>query len=329
MYNRTITERGVEDKCFDFGHVEQVLTTIRKIFDVYYDDFIKSEAGKAVTTDDIQKIADKFGVKNVKISSQLNYKEKFINIIKESIDTFEQDREKYLAIFDEKALEEYEDDPHYFKSTVLKNECPIIHSTIYNTAAKELDKYRIKFRISDPNDLLRVVSNLQEFAEKYYHNVYDEESYDTMDNYKDLGYGILDTEDYSVFGVIGGGIKTHMLYKVYPAVFPNRSRNAIWALWYLTEKKTFGCEEDSEFLMLDIENSITQQNYFYPYELFAFYAHQIFQMLKEKADSVNVYLDPNYRYVIVDAFLGFVVQRHDEEISFLRKQIREGGVGDA
>lgn len=322
-------ERNIEVKCYDLEHVEQVLESIQNNFSKYYDEFIKSEAGNAVTADDVKKIAGNLGIKNVKISDKINQKEKFINIIKDSIGSFERDREKYLAIFDEESLEEYEDDPQYFKSTVLKNECPIIHSTIHNKRAKELDKYRYEFNVSDPNELLRVVSNLHNFAEEYYQEIYDQESYDQINNYKDLRYGILDTDDYTVYGVIGGGIKTHMLYKLYPAVFPNRSRDAIWALWYLTDKNTFGCKQDSEFLMIDINKFITQQNYFYPYELFAYYAHQIFQMLKEKADSIDVYLDPEYRYVFVDSFLGYVAQKHDEEISFLKQQIRDGGVGYA
>lgn len=229
---------------------------------------------------------------------------------------FEKDRDKYVAIFDEEALEEYEDDPQYFKSTVLKNECPIIHSTIHNKRAKELDKYRYEFNISDSNELLTVVYNLYNFAEEYYNNFYDEDIYDDIDNYKDLQISDLDTEDYTVYGVIGGGIKSHMLYKVYPSVFPNRSRDAIWALWYLSDKKTFECKQDSEFLMIDVEKSVTQQNYFYPYELFTFYAHQIFQMLKQEAHENNVYLDSENRYIIVDAFLTFIAEQHDEEISF-------------
>lgn len=74
---------------------------------------------------------------------------------------------------------------------------------------------------------------------------------------------------------------------------------------------------------------ITIHNYFYPYELFAYYAHQIFQMLKEKADLNDVYLDPEYRYVFVDSFLGYVAQKHDEEISVLKQRIRDGGFGYA
>lgn len=322
-------ERSVESICYEQKHIDKVLDAIKAKFPDYFNDFIMLEAGYAVSEKDIQKIATKLGVQNVKAKKNTDIAKKFKNIIVESLDDFEKDREKYVAIFDEEALEEYEDDPQYFKSTVLKNECPIIHSTIHNKRAKELDKYRYEFNISDSNELLTVVSNLYNFAEEYYNNFYDEDTYDDIDNYKDLQISDLDTEDYTVYGVIGGGIKSHMLYKVYPSVFPNRSRDAIWALWYLSDKKTFECKQDSEFLMIDVEKSVTQQNYFYPYELFTFYGHQIFQMLKQEADENNVYLDPENRYIIVDAFLTFIAEQHDEEISFLKQQIKDGGFGFA
>lgn len=86
---------------------------------------------------------------------------------------------------------------------------------------------------------------------------------------------------------------------------------------------------DSEFLMIDVGKSITQQNYFYPYELFAFYAFEIYKMLRDKATELNTYIDPEYRYVIVDEFLSFVADKHDSEISFLKAQIRDGGLGFA
>lgn len=98
-------------------------------------------------------------------------------------------------------------------------------------------------------------------------------------------------------------------------------------MWYLTNKSKFECKQDSEFLMIDIEKSITQQNYFYPYELFSFYAFQIYLLLKQKAIENEVYTNPEYRYVIVDAFLSFVASQHDDEISLLKSNIKDGGYG--
>lgn len=322
-------ERSVEEVCYKINHIDKVIESINNTFKKYFDKFIMLEAGRIASEEEIKRLAERFGVENVKEKKKIDISQKFKNLLAESIEDFEKDRKKYEAIFDEESLEEYEDDPQYFKSTVLKNECPIIHSTLHNKRAKELDKYRYEFSIAKSQELLSVVSNLYNFADQYINNYYDENLYDNIVKYEDLRISLLDTDDYTVYGVIGGGIKSHMLYKVYPATFPNRSRDAIWAFWYLTDKKKFDCKQDSEFLMIDIDKSITQQNYFYPYELFVFYAHHIFKLINQEARENGVYIDLNYRYVIVDAFLSFVANEHKEEIDFLRQQIREGVYGNA
>ena len=44
---------------------------------------------------------------------------------------------------------------------------------------------------------------------------------------------------------------------------------------------------------------------------------------------MDVFIDPDYRYVIVDAFLEYVADMHDEEITLLKQQIKDGGMGFA
>ena len=98
-----------------------------------------------------------------------------------------------------------------------------------------------------------------------------------------------DDETYTAYGVIGGGIRSHFLYSLYPHAFPNRSQNAVWSLYFLSGKQDFGLADASEFVMIDIksENMKTQQNYFYPYDLFAFYA------LKNLANAQGSLVQPN------------------------------------
>lgn len=272
MYTTTDSSLGVEAKCYEEAHIKEVLETIRYSFDIVFDRFVETEAGTILSALDISSLQNKFGSEGRK--KQLGKKEKtehYKRIIIESVDSFLKDQDKYVDIMDLDSLDEYQDDPRTFKSKVLKNECPIIRKTLNNRIAKELDKYRKSFNIADADRLLEVITNLSTFANDY-SDKYDPETYEKMSSYKDLGLDVLDTEDYTVFGVIGGGIKSHMIYKLYPGLFPNRSRSAIWALWYLSDKKTFECRSDSEFLMIDPHKSITQQNYFYPYALFSYYA---------------------------------------------------------
>ena len=75
--------------------------------------------------------------------------------------------------------------------------------------------------------------------------------------------------------------------------------------------------------MTDLKKDIVQQNYFYPYELFAFYAQQIYLMLKIKAETTDVRLEEKYRYVYVDAFLSSVAQKHIYEISEFTRRVND------
>jgi len=314
MYSRQ-GERNVEPVCYEQGHVDKVLDIIKNTFSKYFDDFISYEGITGISENDFQKIANSLGVESKKKRKTTDKKQSYKNIIIQGLDSFEKDRQKYLDILDEETLDEYKDDPPSFKSKTLRYECPIIHSTLQNKRAKALDKYRYEFNVANANELLSVVTNLNNFAVNYVNNVYDPNEYDNITGYVDLLFSELDSQSCTVYGVIGGGIKSHMLYKLYPSVFPNRSRAAVWALWYLSDKKVIDCHMDSEFLMIDEKESTTQQNYFYPYQLFAFYAHQIFQMLKIEAEKHDVYLDTEYRYVIVDSFLSFVADIHEPEIN--------------
>lgn len=317
----------IEEVCFDYRHIAKVVAAIKKNFDKYFNLFIESENNMVLGKDGITKLQNKFGVASVKTNAKSNKAKVLKSIIMAAIKEFNKNREKYEAIIDLEVLEEYEDNPNSFKDRVLAHECPIINSTLMNKQAKELDKYRINYKLASPNDLLKVVKNLTEFSNEYYESFSEYDDYDDISNIDELGLLDLDDEDYTLYGVIGGGIKSHLLYKIHPSLFPNRSRNAIWALWYLTNKDTFGCMMDSEFLMIDIKKSTTQQNYFYPYGLFAYYALVIYLLIKDKAKEMKVDFDEDYRYVLVDAFLEFIAEHHDDEIKFLKQQIRDGGMG--
>lgn len=322
--------RDIEPVCYEHEHIEKVMKKIREKFEEYFPRFLETQAGKGLCAADFEHLQKKFGVDGNKIknTSSKILSDNFKLIIKEAIDDFESDREDYQKIFRADWLEEMNEDADTFKSKTLRCECPIIRKTLNNRKAKELDKYRGAFSSADPDWLWEVVSNLCEFGDEYQKN-YDPETYEDVDSYEELGMKLLDTDEYTAYGVIGGGIKTHMLYKVHPGLFSNRSRSALWALWFLSDKIKDDCRMESEFIMIDPAKNFVQQNYFYPYELFSYYAFEIYKMLRDKAAEYDIYIDPDYRYVIVDEFLGYVAMEHEEAISILKSQIRDGGMGYA
>jgi hypothetical protein len=72
--------------------------------------------------------------------------------------------------------------------------------------------------------------------------------------------------------------------------------------------------------MINAREGTTQQNYFYPYALFSFYAIRIYQQLKELYAKHRVSLPIEYRFVPVDSFLSFVARTHQSEIDDLKKK---------
>lgn len=311
-------EHMVEDRCFQVAHMQKVLDVIKRNFQGFFDKFLESQQSH-ISPDRIGKLSNTFMVDSKETHSVFDRSRACRELFEEAISDFLKDRETYVNLFDQELLEEYEDDPQQFKSRALKINTPIIRKTLQNVYAEQLDKYRAAFARANAVDLLTIVSRLSKFSENYVKNKYNAKTFEDIVYYKDFDLTILDTEQYTVHGVVGGGIKSTMMYKNYPEVFSSRSRLAVWALWYLVGKEKFGCEMDSEFLMLDLKKNSTQQNYFYPYELFQFYALQIYLLIKNAAKLLGVDVNSEYRFVYVDVFLSFIALEHIQEINFLSK----------
>ena len=71
--------------------------------------------------------------------------------------------------------------------------------------------------------------------------------------------------------------------------------------------------------MINANEGTTQQNYFYPYGIFSFYAIKIFNILKELYAKHGISLPIEYRFVAVNSFLSFVSRSHQTEIDVLKQ----------
>lgn len=321
-------------------HIELVLNEIKSNFVPYFEEFLATEAGSTLSTKEFLKALATIGVEAPQSKTQLSKQrasKAFKNIIKKGIEEFEKDQGFYIDLFDFGILEEHLEDTDNFKNVILRNKCPVIHNTI-KSDSKKLRKFQVDFTKSNANGLYKVIYNLSSFADQYAKKFRNDEKYEKISSWEkmklvDLEYGDLESlqeigydvlseideyeEDYRYPTVIGPGISSHFLYKNYPNLFPSRSQKSIWAMWFLTAKKSFDCQEDSEFLM--IKSTTAENNYLYPYYLYAWYAFNIYKMLKERAEQLNVYIDPDYRYVIVNVFMEFIAKLHEDEIDTLTR----------
>jgi hypothetical protein len=71
--------------------------------------------------------------------------------------------------------------------------------------------------------------------------------------------------------------------------------------------------------MINKEHSTTQQNFYYPYGIFSFYAIQIFLELKKHFAKHGAAISVDYRFVIVESFLSFVGHCHQEKTNLLKR----------
>ena len=316
-------------------HVFSVQKEISANFDKYFNEFVETGNDTIASAERFQQCETLMGVTVKHKSSapkQLDWATKFKEILSDAINHFENDqndsRDKYIALLDEENLAEAQDDLAAFKNKTLRTECPIIRKTLYSSA-KKLDKYRQDFGLANPVQLYEVIVFLSNFTRKYQILFKDPDDYDKIDCYDSLALHELRGMGYP--GVIGYGISSHIMFKLNPRLFSNRSSNAIWALWYLTAKKEFGCQKGSgsEFLITEKKSNTADHNYYYPSDLYTWYALCIYRNICMKADNHGVRIDPEYRYVIVDVFLNYIVKKHCSDNSVLKSQYANGGLGYA
>lgn len=309
----------IEELCYEQEHIDKVWEEIKQSISIYFQKYIDTEGGHSIDESEVEKLAEKFGSSTKPKSKNKDPKKILERLLKEAVADFEKERQVYQDILNLEALDEYKHDVNSFKNTVLKNQIPIIRKTLQNKQAKELDKFRVAFNNAQPGHLFEVTSNIIKLANEWKNEWYDGKEFEQISTCDDLNYFDLDDENYTAFGVIGGGIKSTFIFKLFPEMFPSRSREAVWALYYLSNKKRLGCKEDSQFLMINADEGTTQQNYFYPYGLFAFYTLRVFNKLKELFALQGISLPIEYRFAVVDDFLSFVSRSHQDEINLLKQ----------
>jgi hypothetical protein len=274
------------DSEFDEGnyepkHIDQILAEIGKNFPAYWESFAKTALSK----------------------------------FDEAIEGWDADNPAYAEFLDLGFLNEYEDDPNAFKGA-LRSKCPIIRKSL-NSPTAEMKKYKIAFNGAKGRDLLAATHKISLFGVEHMKR-FDDAGHVKARSVDDLSLADLEEEEYGVYGAIGGGIRSQFLYALYPNAFPYRSRPAIWALYFLSGKGDFGSKDGSEFLMIDVEHTSTQQNYFYPYHLFSFYALKVYGLIAAACAKSRVPLRDDRRYVYVDAFLNHVAAQHEAEVTLLK-----------
>ena len=85
----------VEESCYDYGHIKNVLKEIKKNFEEYFQRFHETKAGSGLTDDDFANLQKKFGIdkKYTKPTPSNHLSTNYKSIIKESFFKYEKDQD--------------------------------------------------------------------------------------------------------------------------------------------------------------------------------------------------------------------------------------------
>ena len=67
--------------------------------------------------------------------------------------------------------------------------------------------------------------------------------------------------------------------------------------------------------MVQPDHGTCEQNYFYPPELFGFYAVQVYRLLESGCSDRGITFADRYRYIYLDKFCDHVGDVHREDIN--------------
>jgi len=325
---QSLIDTEIGGKEFDLiknvNHIEMIFNKIKSRLSDYlscYKEYISQDEN----TEMIKKLenADNTIIIKTKNKNPDNvFREKLLVHIKKVVNEFEKIKKAYDDFFDREKLEEYSFDISTFKSQ-LKKYCPVIRACC-NSKSEIMKKWNADFKLSKPHDLYDVFNNIVTFGDEY-NEVYKYEKYIKIDKWEDFGFDTLNEENHRLIGVIGTGIIATTLNALYPEMFPGHFRQGLYALYFLSEQKTFDMPSDtSEFIMVKDSDPFYRQsitldhNFFFPYEVYSLYTLRIYRELDKFMKQWGVEFPQEYRYAITGDFYEFVCfNKHKEDIATL------------
>ncbi|GAB4381664.1 MAG: hypothetical protein Kow00121_40740 [Elainellaceae cyanobacterium] len=314
MYRSEATETSKEfELIYRPEHIEKIEELIEKNFDIYFRKLLDS----AKENDSLEKLKSKWG----KRFSQKSDAEIIKTLFAQQIDEYEKEAESYRKMFKSERFEEYRYEENNFKKYLIAGS-PVIKNS-YHSRAEELSEWQKSFAKTSSVDLLDIFQNLIEFATDY-SGSYEEDRYENYSSADDFDFDEIEEENYGILGVVGMGIKAVTLYHLYPQIFPRRGKLDLFGMYFLTDKAFLRLPtKTSEFIMVNDKANGKEgiykvdQNYWYPYGLFAAYAMKLYRMIARRSEELGAPLDQRYRYVYVNTYLENICACHASDIQTL------------
>jgi nucleoside 2-deoxyribosyltransferase len=238
-----------------------------------------------------------------------------IKRLKEKLATMEAEVEAYHKScqenFNEEGIMALEDDKGAFKDEVFAKELWTVRSALTDMSNRELDRYRDSFENATATEIFDCILNIINQTREYVLNVFPKINLKTIKNIKDLKLEFLSEENMTMVGVIGLGIRSELLHRLYPNVFPIMTRRSLWGMFFLTNEDEFVIDENWN------GKSRTSHQWNYEYERFCFYNNFLTNLMESYLLRHKIKIKPELRFGYINLLLVEFSKKHKEEIAEL------------
>lgn len=232
--------------------------------------------------------------------------------------------EKYTRFFNQYVKDESISNSKQFRNNLGKY-CPIFHGAV-NSTTQLLNSWKREFHHCDCDMLYRTLYNIG-LTVRNYDLLFTEEKIKEMKVWEDNKLIDMDDDDNRCYltGVIGYGVMSTIAYNLKPRLFPGNFKQGVFSLYFLSGREPLDMPtETSEFIMVkDMETSKTgiiesDHNYFFPYEVYAYYSLKIYNWLRYSIYKNLQYLFPSEnRYVLTNDFYSFIIKCNFDKMQTL------------
>lgn len=243
---------------------------------------------------------------------------KEIKNLKNTIKSWEKEIQEYhnsiKDYFELDGFEFYEDDLDDFKNNAVAKQLWTVKSAL-NTRDPDLENYQKDFANATPKSLYITIKNILSKSYDYVENV--KLSYSNIKSLEDLKLNFLEQDETFLIRVIGLGIRSEILHRMFPNRFVLMTRKSIWAMYFLSN-------EANEFVRDEIEEDMlrTTHEWEYDYIRFTYYINFLTNLLDSYLRKYDIILKPELRFGYSNMFLSEIVKSKKNIIDqFLHRKV--------
>lgn len=247
---------------------------------------------------------------NVVIKKDKNFTK---NNIQDKLKEWELDINKYSNNFKKhfeiKVFDKYKIDYTAFKNNVFAKEPWTVNAAL-KTPDLELIRYRAAFSNVSGKEIFNAVKKILRETNEYVETYIPQ--YHSINKPEDLKYKFLENEDMLLPGVIGLGIRSEILHRLFPSNFSIMTRRSLWGMYFLADKsedfirEEFG-KDDRYRISHDWE---------YDYERFTYYTNYVSILIENELVKYDLRLKTSLWFGYAARFLNEISGMYTEDINY-------------